>query len=313
MSKLHVQTRARFVAIVLILVYAADAQSLLAQEAKAPQIPSPVNELLTTRDGAQVSLTYYASNEGKNASVLVLCHSDKLGRVFWDKTGIAKRLQARGFAVAAVDFRGFGENKDKEGQNPTMTKALALFIARNDMDAVKAFLMEQHHAQKLNIRKLGIVAPGFSASLACEFAAYDWQKVPFDDDATLAGRTPRGQDVQAISFLSPEDNPGLPGAPSLRALRRLGLAFQVFVGTENRTAVRNSSSYLASIGVSRRKDDEPDPRVDYRPIKSKAQGLELFLNKNAKVEQLITAFMEINLKEAKIQWIPRKSRLVEDN
>lgn len=309
MCRLQAHFKARCLAIALILL---GITSVQAQDAKAPKIPSPVNEILSTRDGAQISITYYASNEGKNAAILLLCHSDKLGRVFWDKMGIAKRLQARGFAVVSIDFRGFGENKDKEGQNPTMTRALARYIARNDFDAVKFFLMKEHHAEKLNIRKMGIVAPGFSGSLASEFAAYDWRKPPFDDDATAAGRTPRGQDVQAISFLSPEDNPGLPGAPNIRGLRRLGLAFQLFVGTENKTAKRNSSSYLASIGVNRRKDAEPNPRIDYRPIKSKAQGLELFLNKNAKIEEFITAFMEINVKEAKIPWMPRKSRLTDD-
>lgn len=285
------------------------ASSISADETK--KLPSPVNEALITKDQAQVSVTYFASDVGKNAPVLVLLCDDKIGRVFWEKSGIAARLQKQGYAVVSVDFRGFGSNKAESGQEPTMNKTLSGLIAKFDMDAVKAFLLKEHEAGKLNLRKMGIVAPGYTASLAAAWAQYDWSKAPYDDAPTLADRTPRGQDPQAICFLSPTDATGMPGTNYTRALKATyGLAFQLAVGTENRSTYRSATRYANVIGVNKR-DKEPNPRVDYREFKSKSQGLGLLLLKGSKLELMITAFFDENLKKLQITHISRKSRLLD--
>lgn len=283
--------------------------SALADEEK--KLPSPVNEVLITKDQAQVSITYFGSDVGKNAAVLILLCDDKIGRVFWEKAGIAARLQKHGYAVVTVDFRGFGSNKAESGKEPTMNKTLAGLIAKFDLDAVKAFILKEHEAGKLNLRKMGIVAPGYTASLATAWAAYDWSKAPYDDAPTLADRTPRGQDPQAICFLSPTDATGMPGTNYTRALKTTyGLAFQLAVGTENRSAFRSATRYANVIGVNKR-DKEPNPRVDYREFKSKAQGLGLLLLRGSKLELMITAFFDENIKKLQIPHISRKSRLLD--
>src|SRR5690606_3618001 len=145
-------------------------------------------------------------------------------------------LQNLGYAVATVDLRKHGESVSGGG-TPSDT-AVRLEDYQNmwagDLEAVKQFLMEEHHQRKLNINKLAIVASDEFAPIAAQYAVADWAKRPYDDAPATSPneRTPRGQDVRALVFLSPSGNAGSVNLMnSLKTLRdpRLGIAVLVLV------------------------------------------------------------------------------------
>ena len=100
------------------------------------------------------------------------------------------------------------------------------------------------------MRKLALVGSDMSTVLAMNYAQLDWTKKPFDDAPTLATRTPRGQDVQAIVLLSPmESLSGLSVIAPIRFLKPTGIAALLMYGSgssERKTAVhwKNCSRML---------------------------------------------------------------------
>ena len=78
----------------------------------------------------------------------------------------------------------------------------------SDLEAVKKFIQKEHQSKKLNMRKAAIVGAGFSVAVAAVFAAADWNKEPYDDAPSDDMKTPRGQDVRVLVFLSPPARAG---------------------------------------------------------------------------------------------------------
>ena len=197
-------------------------ERLPAQAKKKKPLAGPEDVTFRTKDQKLLAGTYYASNQGKEAPVVVLLHMKGGNRLVWRI--LAPKLQQQGFAVITVDLRGHGQSK---GGSSTTAKKKATkkkskgkskrrnvedvnlrpqdyhAMVRLDLEAVKKFIYEQHQEQKLNMRKMGIVAAGMSSAVAVNFAARDWNKEPYEDGLGSA-RTPRGQDVRALVLLSPQ-------------------------------------------------------------------------------------------------------------
>jgi len=185
--------------------------------AQAPgRIPPPQEVVLTTKDGVQLTITYYPSNAGPSAVPIVMLHDFGETRAVFDP--LAKALQnprvpenpaarVASRAVVTVDLRGHGESKLATAPNGS---ALELNAARFeledyqamvalDLEAVRSFLVEQNDAGKLNLNKLGVVGSGMGANVAILWSARDWAMPP------LATRK-QGQDVKALALLSPRWN-----------------------------------------------------------------------------------------------------------
>lgn len=64
-----------------------------------------------TFDGVTLKGSFYPSNKGGNAPVMLFLHKYGQDRSKGDWEGLAKKLQDAGYAVLSFDFRGHGESK----------------------------------------------------------------------------------------------------------------------------------------------------------------------------------------------------------
>lgn len=271
------------------------------------------NEMVTTADGWQIPFTYYKSTLGRDAPVVILLHMKGSNRNEWKSNGVAEMLQDKGYAVVAMDLRQHGESKPVGGtpSGPDALKARdhqIMASAGGELEAVKQFLYEEHQRENLNMAKLAIVAPGTSAPVAATWAANDWTKKPYNDAPTLASRTPRGQDVKALIFLSPETNvPGLQITRPLQFLRNAPIAFLILHGAVPEDERDSKKMHQQLTGVSGSQD-----RVFIQGYGYKLRGTDLLAADDPKAppKNLLLGFLEKHLKSQDIPWRDRRSRLV---
>ncbi|MBC7816537.1 MAG: hypothetical protein IAG10_06595, partial [Planctomycetaceae bacterium] len=269
----------------------------------------------------------------------------------------AEQLHEKGFAVLSVDLRKHGQTKpgadaddpkkaapaDKDKAKKAVggsdLKSADYQLMVRDMDGIKRFLFEEHQKGNLNMRKMAIVAPGMSAAIGITFAAADWQKAPWDDAATVAGRTPRGQDVQAMVFLSPEITlPGVAahnvipqfkaiGAP-MAALILVGKTdkqdkdqaktlFRQLGGDPAKTAAPKKAAEPKKTAKEKEKEKEKEPekenkeRLFYIELNAGLRGTEL-LGKKLGIEDATIGFLHDHVQTLKgpdYEWRDRKSKL----
>lgn len=306
-------------------------------------------------DNWPLKLTYYKSSEGKEAAVVVLLHQKRESRMVWTaKGGVAETLHGEGFAVIAIDLRKHGQSKpgeteDEPKKNTSDKDKSAKKSAGgelkpgdyvgmvHDLDAVKKFIFEEHQKGNLNMRKMAIVAPAMSAAVAVVFTANDWAKKPYDDASTPALRTPRGQDVQALVFLSPETNlPGLAAHQVAPLLKNFPIASLVVVGKDDSADNKEQAKKLfqqlggdpAKVAPAKKtetpkkskdkdaeshKDDKDKVRHYYQEPAGKLRGTDM-LGKKLGVEGDIVVFLKHHMKDLKgpfYEWRDRQSRLTE--
>lgn len=327
-----------------------------AQDKKEKQVEDKV--IQSPADGWPLKLTYYRSAEGKEAAVVVLLHMKGESRLTWTAPkGFAEQLHAKGFAVVAVDMRKHGQSKPgaedddpkkatssekdkaKKSSGGTDLKPADYLLMVRDMDGIKKFIFEEHQKGNLNMRKTAIVAPTMSAAIAITFAAADWAKAPYDDAPNLAARTPRGQDVQAMIFLSPETAlPQVPAHLVAGQLKSTPMAafvvvgktdsqdkdqakklFQLLGGDPAKTETPKKKAEPKKVGKEKDKDSEKssdkknEERFFYGEPNTKLRGTDL-LGKNLKVEEAMLGFLEDHVKALKgpaYEWRDRQSRLTE--
>ena len=306
-------------------------------------------------DNWPLKLTYYKSSAGKEAAVVVLLHQKRESRMVWTaKGGVAETLHGEGFAVIAVDLRKHGESKpggaEEEPKKSTADKDKSAKKSAGgelkkedyvgmvlDMEAVKKFIFEEHQKGNLNMRKMAIVAPAMSAAVAIVFTARDWEKKPYDDASTPAARTPRGQDVQSLVFLSPETNlPGLAAHQVMPVLKNFPIASLVVVGKDDSAENKDQAKKLfqqlggdpAKIAPAKKsepakktkdkeadshKDDKDKVRHYYQEPPGKLRGTDM-LGKKLGIEGDIVVFLKHHMKDLKgpfYEWRDRQSRLTD--
>jgi pimeloyl-ACP methyl ester carboxylesterase len=201
----------------LTLALASSATKTLAQTPPPGRLPAPVVRSLTTKDGVQLKVTYYPSNAGEQAVPVVLLHDYNESRAVMEPLATmlhspppelaedlppGPAMQAR--AVLTVDLRGHGESKtafdDAGGAVELDASGFKLGDFQDmvvyDLEAVRAFLLAENDAGRLNLNELCIVGTGMGANVALTYAARDWAIPP------LAARK-QGQDVKALALISP--------------------------------------------------------------------------------------------------------------
>jgi len=282
------------------------------------KLKPPVDQVLRAKDGFPIAITYYESPLGQEAPAVILLHMKGENRLVW-KDGLAEKLQQEGFAVVAVDLRRHGDSKRNAGAVGTANrnrrtrltvrdhKAMVLY----DLEAVKSFLMKQHHAKKLNVRKTAIVAPEFSAPIAVEFTRRDWLKEPYDDAPTAAARTPRGQDIRALVLMSPKESVRgvIPGRSWIDVAKpRWGIHFLVMYGTQDVVdRGRDAQSIRRKLLTGNRKSKK-QVRVYEAKYNTKLRGTDM-LDRVPKIETHFMGFLKKHVKDLPGQWVDRRSRL----
>ena len=244
----------------------------------------------------------FEARETKDAAVLILLHGLGDRRDFWDKTSafpgtdkaFAGILQLQGYAVLSVDVRKHGDSADPDGDNKIVTQDYEKMVG--DLIAIKSFLYEQHQSQTLNMRKLGIIAVDDLCPVAAAYADYDWKLAPYDDHAIPARRTPRGQDVKALVFVSPSSSAGrIQMTKPLRFLSTPSyrIAFQVVSGKKDSNHSKAASFY--KIFASKRGGEE---RSKFTELNTNERSKNLFGNPRIQAEVPIVEFLNETLKRS---------------
>ena len=153
---------------------------------------------LQTKDGVELSITYYPSRSakdpalGKQVTPVVLLHDEKDTQGMF--SSLVARLQAAGQAgESAVVRGGDGRSARPRGEHaangaPTARRANStprssiandlLAMSAQDMEAVRGFLVGKNDAGELNLNKLCLVGVGLGATVAVNWAAQDWSAPP---------------------------------------------------------------------------------------------------------------------------------------
>lgn len=278
--------------------------------AQAPPKKATFEDItLTAKDGANIAITYFKSPAGQEAPVVVMLHGKGGTRQIWK--AYAEALQKAEYAVVTVDLRGHGESaggnsgsgsSKKSDSSAPKARDYAAMVA-GDMEAVKKFLFDEHQKKTLNMNKMGIVAADMSTPVAIAYTELDWEKKPYDDAPTLAQQTPRGQDVQVLVLLSPENTaPGLNVTKSLGVIRVLGRPVLLAVGSKNKT----------DLAVANKMHDLLAPKKEeyiYIERYDTPLGGTNLIGKNLKIESHMFNFLNKHLKDYKSQWRDRRSKL----
>lgn len=279
--------------------------------------------LVSRRDGWPIFVTYYQSRLKKNAAVVVLLHGDRGNRRVWTRSGgMAESLQSLGYAVIAVDLRKHGQSvppgvnvgsaggkKGGKKGGSTLRRVDYNLMVISDMEAVKKFIYDEHQAQRLNMRKLAVVAAEMSAPVAVAFAANDWNKKPHADSPTFATRTPRGQDVRALVLLSPKSSvSGLQANKPMRYLKTRvpQIAFLVCVGSSKSKVPLADANKLYKVLKPIAEDPKKRTRW-FNEFPVQLQGTDL-LGKKLGVESTVQGFLGRYLNELKDPWRNRRSK-----
>ncbi len=135
------------------------------------QIPAPQTVKFTSAENVEIVGTFYKSPKANSPAVLLL-HQWQSNRKSYEE--FAKRLQAKGFGVLAIDGRGFGESvKTTDGKTvaPERTDE-AVKAMKADVDNAFQFLTKQ---KNVDANRIGIVGASYGSSLAIIYGAENKQ------------------------------------------------------------------------------------------------------------------------------------------
>lgn len=306
----------RFLAL-LTALYLASSDCRAQAAAQPPGESSIRDEILAAADGWPIHTTYYESAAGKESPVVILLagaegpdKKDARNRRIWQNTAVT--LQKNGFAVLAVDLRKHGDSipaaTEPDSLLLRMTPTEYIVMTTLDMDAVKAFLLDEHKNEKLNIRKTGIVAVGSSAMVAAAAAVADWERKPYPDGPTLETSTPRGQDVRALIMYSPNTSvKGINSNTIMRAIKVLPVAVHLIASKDVKEDARSADRIFRAIEI---KIDEFKDARKYTAVAGEITAEGFLEGRFADpTNKDITEFLTKNLKELDMPWTSRKSRL----
>lgn len=135
------------------------------------QIPAPQNIKFTSAENLEIVGTFYESPKANSPAVLLL-HQWGSTRKSYDD--FAKRLQAKGFGVLAIDGRGFGDStKTTDGKTVSTDRGDETVKGmKADVDNAFQFLAKQ---KNVDAQKIGIVGASYGSSLAIIYGAENKQ------------------------------------------------------------------------------------------------------------------------------------------
>ena len=295
-----------------------------AQPVRRTPPPPPVDASLATKDGVQLKITYYASSAGQDATPVVMLHDLNETRAVFDPlaqtlqnprppadNAAANPVQSR--AVVTVDLRGHGGSKTAYGADGSVLKLDANRfqpvdfenMIQFDLEAVRAFLIAENDAGKLNLNKLCVVGSGMGANAAVLWAAKDWATPP------LAARK-QGQDVKALALISPRWNfrgLSLVGPMKFPPIQR-DLAILLAYGAEDAKVAKDCQNLQK---VFERHHPEPpadlvQEQKDYFVIaaNTRLQGSELLTTRGFNLAPTIAGFIEARVGRQDMPYVRRK-------
>ena len=150
---------------------------------------------LRSFDGTPLAASYYPSQLGNSAAVVMLIHETGRSRKDFEDPvqdlkgqGLAEHLQGLGYAVFSMDLRWQGQNPRRALTASERPKLI------EDLQAGYFFLVDRHNRGDLNLRKLGVIALSESANLALAWGTQPGAAI------TIEGRP---SDLSALALISP--------------------------------------------------------------------------------------------------------------
>jgi pimeloyl-ACP methyl ester carboxylesterase len=270
-----------------------------------PKIPSPEESNLNTGDGVQLAITYYPSNKGKDAIPVILLHEWEGNRGNFSQ--LAPYLQSLGFAVVVPYLRGHGDSKKWLGgrdlDTAKMTGRDFAMIIPGDLEAIREFLRAKNNEGELNINKLCVVGAEMGASLAMQFALYDWTRGPSGDGQY--GIVQMGRFVKALVLISPKWSfRGLtPNAFMKNPYVCSRISVMIIVGKE-KSAEMSDARRLFNMFKRFHPEPTPEDKADKKDLYLGAlgtslQGTKMLEGKGLKVDTYIAKFIDLRLSKSK--------------
>lgn len=154
--------------------------------------PAVENLVAFTFDGVRIEGDYYpvSENKGKTAPCIILVHAVGLkhlnaSRADWGK--LPEKLQQLGYAVAAIDMRGYGKSKTVElafwNTHRAKTRNREIMEAKDhssslemlemlyDLTAVKIWLNTKNNSKECNSKAVGVIGLEQGGLIALAWAA----------------------------------------------------------------------------------------------------------------------------------------------
>jgi len=263
------------------------------------------NPELITRDGIKLRAFYFASNRGKEAVPVIVCHE-------WQGQAspygsLVKSLWDAGCAVIVPEFRGHGGSREyeiggqkKEFDVARMSRNDVAKIISGDMEAVKKFLREENNAEKLNLNALALVGIREGAVIASQWAVKDL-------NFPSVGAMKQGQDVKALALVSPSKIlKGVSLDETLQDRLLWQLPFLVVVGESSGEFEDADRFYKRLESMKKRAGRGTADGLKFDSIPTSLSGPAL-VNEAPGVVEKITAFIKTELidKSSKIPWVKR--------
>lgn len=293
------------------------------------QSPGPATEpeivSLITKDGVQLTLTYYHSPErpgtpaAKQVTPIVVLHDYKDTRATF--AALAARLQASvedpakrpAFAVIAVDLRAHGDSTKQvlpNGARQELDAArinlagLAAMVGF-DMEAVRSWLVTKNDEGAFNLNKLCLVGAGMGANVAANWAAQDWAAPPL-------AVVKQGQDVKGLVLISPRwSYRGLTmQAPMQQPGVKQNAAWLIISGAEDpdvSSDMRRLNAQLVRFHPEGKVAGASGLRVIGWP--TSLQGGKLLAQNGPAIEDQIVKFLTQHVASLELPWISRRERL----
>lgn len=284
------------------------------------------NVKLQTRDGVELSATYYPSPNakdptlGKQVTPVVLLHDEKDTQGMF--SSLAAKLQAMGrgrdeptFAVMTVDLRGHGASTRQTAPNGQTRQLDAAKLGRGDilamaldMEAVRGFLVGKNDEGELNLNKLCLVGVGLGATVAVNWAAKDWSAPPL-----LIGK--QGQDVKALVLVSPQwKYRGIMMQQGLQspALKK-GAVWLLIYGeqdSEQTADARRIYRQLERFHPEPENAQAPPSGLAQLPIRNSSLSGSALVNQIGRpIEDSIVEFLTTQVGDQDLPWSKRRNRL----
>ena len=177
-------------------------------------------------DKAEIIGTFYESSKADSPAILML-HQWQSNRKSYDD--FAKRLQAKGFGVLAIDGRGFGESvKTTDGKMLSPDNSdYNVGLMKEDVKNAFDFLAKQ---KNVNAEKIAVVGASYGSSLTIIFGA-------------------ESKSVKAAVLLSPGLN-YFGNMPTEPAIKRYGNRPLLLVAAEDDKASADSVRKLKTAGAN---------------------------------------------------------------
>ncbi|MDO4584552.1 MAG: alpha/beta hydrolase [Planctomycetia bacterium] len=259
-------------------------------------------EDLKTRDGVQLSATFYPGNRGKNSVPIILLHS--WGGSREEFAALAPFLQAQGCAVLVPDLRGHGlsnqvEVAPEEYEELTFKRfhqdiyeAMVLY----DLPQLKRFLMKENNKGQCNIDKMGLIGIEMGSLLAASFANKDWatnlkrrKKNPFMGDVKGIVAISMPKNFSGLKFIDTLNNPHW----------NQNMSALFLAGEGDREVERAKTLETQLRRLLRVKELE---NIYCIQLETSTQGAKLIADRNDEPAKLIAEFIERRLSDREFPW-----------